>query len=139
MGSPQVAKLLKAAQLFKHGSLAQLFPDKSAVPVAPAYELMGLMERPGAKEVVLKAAQNLLARGEGARPPAAILKFLASSLDRSRQVEPLKREYNVGPSSRMTIVRNPKGKVTLSFPKGLGAADRDGVLAAIEKLLRDLG
>ena len=92
MGSPQVAKLLKAAQLLKHGSLAQLFPDKSAVPVAPAYELMGLMERPGAKEVVLKAAQNLLARGEGARPPAAILKFLASSLDRSRQVEPLKRE-----------------------------------------------
>ena len=38
------------------------------------------MERPGAKEVVLKAAQNLAAQGEGGRTPAATLKHLATSL-----------------------------------------------------------
>jgi ParB/RepB/Spo0J family partition protein len=139
LGSPQVTKLLKAAQLFKHAPIAQLFPDRSAVPVAPAYELVTLMERSGAKEVVLKAAQNWVARGESGRTPAATLKYLATSLDRSRQVEPIKRDYNVGPSTRMTMTRNAKGKVTLSFPKGLREADRDGVLAAVEKLLKDLG
>jgi ParB family chromosome partitioning protein len=139
LGSPQVTKLLKAAQLFKHAPIAQLFLDRSAVPVAPAYELVTLMERPGAKEVVLKAAQNLGARGEGGRTPAATLKYLATSLDRSRQVEPIKREYNVGASTRMSVVRNPKGKVTITFPKGLRSSDREGLLAAIDKLLKDLG
>jgi hypothetical protein len=51
----------------------------------------------------------------------------------------MKREYHVGPSTRMTVVRNPKGKVTLAFPKGLRQADREGLLAAIDKLLKDLG
>lgn len=138
----QVTKLLKAAQLLKLPTLAQLFPDKSAVPVEAAYQLSALMDRPGAKEVVLKAGQNLLARGEGAvggRTPAATLKALAGSLDRSRRVEPVKREYHVGPATRMVAVRNAKGKVTLAFPKGLREADRAGLLAAIEKLLKDLG
>jgi ParB family chromosome partitioning protein len=139
LGSSQVTKLLKAAQMFKHSPIAQLFGDRSAVPVAPAYELMTLMERPGAKEIVLKAAQNLMARGEGARTPAATIKYLAGSLDRSKRIEPIKREYHLGPSARMTAVRNPKGKVTLAFPKGLREADREGLLAAIEKLLKDLG
>ena len=138
----QVTKLLKAAQLLKLPTLAQLFPDKSAVPVEAAYQLSALMDRPGAKEVVLKAGQNLLARGEGAvggRTPAATLKALAGSLDRSRRVEPVKREYHVGPATRMVAVRNAKGKVTLAFPKGLRETDREGLLAAIEKLLKDLG
>ena len=51
----------------------------------------------------------------------------------------MKRDYNVGPSTRMTAVRNPKGKVTLAFPKGLRESDREGLLAAIDKLLKDLG
>ena len=135
----QVAKLLKAAQLLKIAAIGQLFSDKSAVPVEAAYQLAVMMERPGAKEVVVKSAQNWQSRGEGGRPAAAILKLLAASLDRSKRIEPLKREYNVGPSTRMTAVRNPKGKVTLAFPKGLQAADREGLLAAIEKLLKDLG
>jgi ParB family chromosome partitioning protein len=139
LGGPQVTKLLKAAQIFRHASIAQLFPDRSTVPVAAAYELVTLMERTGAKEIVLKAAQNWAARGEGGRPPAAVLKHLASSLDRSNRMEPIKREYNVGPSTRMTAVRNPKGKVTLAFPKGLQLSDREGLLAAIDKLLKDLG
>jgi ParB/RepB/Spo0J family partition protein len=139
LGSPQVTKLLKAAQLFKHSPIGQLFPDRSMVPVAPAYELVTLMERPGAKEIVIKAAQNLGARGEGARTPAATIKYLAGSLDRSKRIEPLKREYNVGPSTRMTVVRNQKGKVTMAFPKGLRESDREGLLAAIDKLLKDLG
>ena len=136
----QVTKLLKAAQLLRLPTVAQLFPDKSTVPVEGAYQLAALMERPGAKEVVLKAGQNLLARGEGGgRSAAATLKVLAGSLDRSRRLEPVKREYHVGPSTRMVAVRNPKGKVTLAFPKGLREADREGLLAAIEKLLKDLG
>ena len=139
LGAPQVAKLLKAAQLFKHASLATLFTDRRAVPVAASYELMVLTERPGAKEVILKAAQNLTARGEGNKPPAALLKYLIGSLDRSKRVEPLRREYHLGPSTRMTVARNPKGKVTLAFPKGLRASDRDGLLAAIDKMLVDLG
>ena len=135
----QVTKLLKAAQLLKQTTIGQLFVDKSAVPVEAAYQLSVLMDRPGAKEVVLKAAQNLLAKGESGRTPAATLKVLTASLDRSRHVEPMKREYHVGPSTRMTVVRNPKGKVTLAFPKGLRQADREGLLAAIDKLLKDLG
>jgi ParB/RepB/Spo0J family partition protein len=135
----QVAKLLRAAQLMKQSTLAQLFPDRSVVPVEAAYQLAVLMERPGAKDVVLKAGQNMLAKGGGAPSAAATLKLLAGSLDRSKRVEPVKREYHLGPSSRMTAVRNAKGKVTLAFPKGLGQADRDGLLAAIDKLLKDLG
>ena len=135
----QVTKLLKAAQLIKHPTIAQLFADKSAVPVEAAYQLSVLMERSGAKDVVLKAAQNLLAKGESGRTPAATLKYLVSSLDRSKRVEPMRRDYHVGPSTRMTVVRNPKGKVTLAFPKGLREADREGLLAAIEKVLKDLG
>jgi ParB family transcriptional regulator, chromosome partitioning protein len=135
----QVTKLLMAAQLLKQTTVVQLFADKSAVPVEAAYQLAVLMDRPGAREVVLKAAQNLLAKGESGRTPAATLKVLERSLDRSRHVEPMKREYHVGPSTRMTVTRNPRGKVTLAFPKGLRGTDREGLLAAIEKLLKDLG
>jgi hypothetical protein len=135
----QVTKLLKAAQLLKHATIAQLFSDRSAVPVESAYQVAVLMDRPAAKDVVLKAAQNLLAKGETVRSPAATLKILAMSLERSRQVEAMRQEYHVGPSTRMTAVRNAKGKVTLAFPKGLREADREGLMAAIEKLLNDLG
>jgi ParB family chromosome partitioning protein len=135
----QVTKMLKAAQLLKHTTIAQLFPDKSAVPVEAAYHLAGMMERPGAKDVVVKAAQNLLAKGEGGRSAAATLKILAASLSRSRHLEPIKREYRVGPSTPMTLNRNGKGKVTLAFSKGLRAADREGLLGAIEQMLKDLG
>src|ERR1700722_846320 len=135
----QVTKLLKAAQLIKHPTITQLFADKSVVPVEAVYQLSVLMERPGAKEVVLKAAQNLLAKGDSGRTPAATLKVLAGSLDRSRRLEPMRRDYHVGPSTRMTLVRNPKGKVTVGFPKGLREADREGLMAAIEKVLKDLG
>ena len=135
----QVAKLLKAAQLLKQTTIAQLFPDISVVPVEAAYQLAVLMERPGARDIVLKAAQNLLAKGEGGRTPAATLKTLAGSLNRSRHLEPIKRDYHVGPSTRMTLTRNAKGKVTLAFAKGLRAADREGLLVAIEQLLKDLG
>ena len=135
----QVTKLLKAAQLLKVTAIAQLFADKSAVPVEAAYNLAVLIERAGAKEVVVKAAQNWQSRGEGGRPAAAILKQLAGSLDRSKRSEVLRRDYHVGPSTRMTVVRNPKGKVTLAFPKGLHEADREGLMVAIDKLLKDLG
>src|ERR1700733_10653556 len=86
----QVTKLLKGPQLLKVAAIAQLFPDKGAVPVEAAYQLAVLMERPGAKDVVVKAAQNWHSRGEGGRPAAAILKLLVGSLDRTKRIEPFR-------------------------------------------------
>jgi ParB family chromosome partitioning protein len=134
----QVAKMIKAAQLLKTAVVAQLFADKSAVPVEQAYKLHAVMERPGAKEVVLQAAQNLARRGEG-KDARAVLKSLLASLDRSRHFEPLRREYNVGTAGRVVVTRNARGKVTLAFPKGLRAADHAAVRAALEQVLSDLG
>jgi hypothetical protein len=37
------------------------------------------------------------------------------------------------------VTRNAKGKVTLAFRTGLKAADRDAVVATIDKILGDLG
>ena len=36
------------------------------------------------------------------------------------------------------VMRHAEGKVTLGFPKGLRESEREGVLAAIDKLLQDL-
>ena len=135
----QVAKMIKAAGLLKHASIAALFPDRSVVPVEQAYKLAALMERPGAKEVILKAAQTLAQKGGAAKPPAAVLAMLTSSLERRSGFEVLKREYNVGAAGRVQVTRNEKGKVTLAFRSGLKASDREAVLAAMEKILADLG
>ncbi len=134
----QVAKMLKAAELLKQTTIAQLFTDRSAVPVEQAYKLSVLLERPGAKEVIVQAATNLLRKKDSERNPSAVIKILITSLDRTRRLEPLKRDYNIGASSRMVVTRNPKGKVTFSFPKGLRESDRDGLLAAVDKALKDL-
>jgi len=135
----QVAKMIKAATLLKVPGIGVLFTDRSVVPVEQAYKVAALMERPGAKEVVLKAAQNLAARGGAKRPAAEVLKALAASLDRSKAFEPVKREYNVGAAGRVQVTRNPKGKVTLAFPEGFKGVDRDAVVAAVEKIHTDLG
>jgi ParB family chromosome partitioning protein len=134
----QVAKMIKAAGLLKVPAIGALFSDRSVVPVEQAYKVAALMERPGAKEVVLKAAQNLATRGGAKRPPAEVLKALAASLDRSKAFDPVKREYNVGAAGRVQVTRNPKGKVTLAFPEGFKGVDRDAVVAAVDKILKDL-
>lgn len=134
----QVAKMLKAASLMKQPTIAGLFSDKSNVPVEQAYQVAAVMERPGAKEVMLQAASNLARKGEVGRP-AEVLKVLLASLDRSRKVAALKREYNVGTAGRVVVTRNAKGKVTLAFPKGVSAKDRDAVVRAVEQILKDLG
>ena len=141
LGAPQVAKMLKATQVFRHGAIQAVLPDRSAVPVGPAYELATVMEKPGAKDVVLQAAQNVAKRNEGlvVRGPAAVLKFLLASLDRSKAFAPLRKQYNVGAKGQVVVSRNPKGKVTLAFPKGLSASDGDAVKQAIDQILRDLG
>jgi ParB family chromosome partitioning protein len=135
----QVAKMIKAAGLLKSPAILALFPDRSVVPVELAYQLAAVMERPGAKEVVLKAAQTLGSRGGAKRPAAELLKSLLASLDRSKSFDVLRREYNVGAAGRVQVMRNPKGKVTLTFRTGLKAADREQVIATMEKILADLG
>jgi len=135
----QVAKMIKAAGLLKIPAIAALFPDRSVVPVEQAYKLAAIMERPGAKEVVLKAAQTMASKGVAGRAPAAVLGQLTASLERRSSYETIRREYNVGAAGRVQVTRNPKGKVTLTFRTGLKASDREAVIAAMEKILSDLG
>jgi len=134
----QVAKMLKAAQLVRHTTIGALFPDKSAVPIEQSYKLATLMDRPGAKEVVLKAAQNLK-KGDKEREPGAVLRVLIESLDRSKKFEPVQKHYNVGASRRVIVTRNARGKVTLAFPQGLKGVDKGEVLTAVEQIVKDLG
>jgi len=135
----QVAKMVKAASLMRQGTISQLFPDKSAVPVEQTYKLAALFERPGAKEVVLKAAQNLAQKGRAGEAPRELIRVLTESLDRSKKFDPVKRVYNVGALGRMTVTRNARGKVTLAFPRGVQALGLSDVSGAIEQALKDLG
>jgi ParB/RepB/Spo0J family partition protein len=132
----QVAKMIKAAALMRHSSIGALFADKSVVPVDQAYKLAALMERSGAKEVILKAAQNLAHKGR--REPRETLKALLRSLDRSSRFDPLQKAYNVGATGRLIMTRNGRGKVTLAFPKGLQGVAKSEVLAAVEQAWKDL-
>jgi ParB-like chromosome segregation protein Spo0J len=137
----QVAKMVKAASLFRHASIAALFADKSRVPVEPAYKLAALMDRSGAKEVVLQAAQNLARKGEAkaeGREPGAVLKGLLSSLDKSRRFDAVQKIFNVGQTGRLTVTRNARGKVTLAFPKGLKGSEKSEVMATLEKAVDEL-
>jgi len=134
----QVSKLVKAASLMRHATLTQLFVDKSAVPVDAAYKLATLWERPGAKEVILKAAQNLLQKERAGRSPIELIKVLLASLDRSRKFEPVQKQYNLGAIGRVVVTRNARGKITLAFPQGLTTVDKSAVVAAIEQILKDL-
>jgi len=134
----QVAKMLKAAHLMRQGSVGGLFADKSAVPIELAYKVATLMERPGAKEVILQAAKNLGREGEGKRAPSEILRLLAGSLDKSRKFTPVQKQYNVGTARRVTVTRNARGKVTLAFQQGLQGVDPKEVLLAVEQIVKDL-
>jgi hypothetical protein len=107
--------------------------------VDSAYKLASLWERPGAKEVILKAAQNLLQKERAGRAPSDVLKTLLASLDRSKKFEPVQKQYNVGAARRVTVTRNARGKVTLAFPQGLQGLEKAEVLTAVEQILKELG
>jgi ParB family chromosome partitioning protein len=139
LSKQQVAKLVKAAGLMRQTTISQLFPDKSLVPVDAAYKLASLWDRPGAKEVILKAAQNQLQKERAGRSPADVLKTLLASLDRSKRFEPVQKQYNVGAARRVTVTRNARGKVTLAFPQGLQGLEKAEVLAAVEQILKEMG
>jgi len=134
----QVSKLVKAATLMRQGTISQLFPDKSTVPVDATYKLATLWDRPGAKEVILKAAQNLLQKERAGRSAADLLKALLSSLDRSKKFDPVQKQYNLGTAGRVIVTRNARGKVTLAFPQGLGGIGTSDVVAAVEQIVKDL-
>ena len=133
----QVAKMIRAAALMRVSAIGALFADKSAVPVDQAYKLGALMERSGAKEVVLKAAQNLAHKGR--REPRETLKALLGSLDRSSRFEPMQKAYNVGATGRVIVTRNGRGKVTLAFPKGWKGVEKTEVLTVVEQVWKELG
>ena len=134
----QVSKLLKAAALLKPGTIGNLFTDKSAVPVDLAYKVATLLERPGAKEVILQAAKNAAREGEGRREPAEVLRTLITSLDRSKKFQPIQKQYNLGAARRVMVTRNARGKVTLAFSQGLQGVSQEEVVRAIEEILKDL-
>src|ERR1700728_3531208 len=100
--------------------------------------LATLWDRPGAKEVILKAAQNLLQRDRAGRSPSDLVKALIASLDRSRKFEPIQKQYNLGAAGRVTVTRNARGKVTLAFPQGLADVEAETVVAAVEQIIKDL-
>lgn len=135
----QVAKMIKAAQLMRQSTISPLFPDKSVVPVEQAYKLASMFDRPGAKDVILQAAQNLRRKeAEEARGAGEVLRTLIESLDRSKKFTPVKKQYNLGPAKRMVVTRNARGKVTLAFPQGLEGVDGDALTTAVAQLLKDL-
>jgi len=138
LSKPQVSKMLKAAQLMRQGTIGPLFSDKSAVPIEQAYKLATLLERPGAKEIILQAAKNLGRDAEVAREAGEILRSLIGSLDRSKKFDPIQKQYNVGSARRVLVTRNARGKVTLAFAQGLQGLERSEVLAAVEQILKDL-
>jgi ParB/RepB/Spo0J family partition protein len=138
LSKPQVSKMLKAAQLMRQSSIGVLFGDKSTVPVEQAYKLAALLERPGAKEVILQAAKNLARESDARRDAGEILRSLIGSLDRSKKFDPLQKQYNVGASRRVLVTRNARGKVTLAFAQGLQGLERSEVLNSIEQILKDL-
>jgi hypothetical protein len=138
LSKPQVSKMLKAAQLMRQGSIGVLFADKSAVPIEQAYKLATLLERPGAKEVILQAAKNLGREGDARREAGDVLRSLIGSLDRSKKFDPIQKHYNVGASRRVLVTRNARGKVTLAFAQGLQGLERAEVLLAVEQIMKDL-
>ena len=138
LSKPQVSKMLKAAQLMRQGTIGPLFQDKSAVPIEQAYKLASLLDRPGAKEVILQAARNLAREATSRREPRELLRALISSLDRSKKFEPIQRQYNVGAARRVLVTRNARGKVTMAFPQGLQSLDRTEVLSALDQILKDI-
>lgn len=138
LSKPQVSKMLKAAQLMRQSSIGSLFSDKSAVPIEQAYKLSALMDRPGAKEIILQAAKNLGRHGEGKREAGEILRSLIGSLDRSRKFDPIQRQYNVGAACRVLVTRNARGKVTFAFAQGLQGVAPAELMATVEKILKDL-
>jgi ParB family transcriptional regulator, chromosome partitioning protein len=140
LSKAQVAKMLRAAQLLRVTAIGGLFSEHRAVPVEQAYKLASLLERPGAKDVIMQAAQNLARKKETTRSPADVLRTLISSLDRSKKFEPLQKQFNLGQSKRLTVTRNPKGKVTIAFPEGaLNSAAKDEILAAMGQIVDELG
>jgi ParB/RepB/Spo0J family partition protein len=134
----QVSKMLKAAGLLRQGTIGGLFTDTSTVPVEQAYKLAALMDRTGAKEIILQAAKNLGRDGQG-RAASEILRMLIGSLDRSKKFQPTQKRYNVGAARHVMVSRNAKGKVTLAFAEGLQGVDKAEALKAMEEILKDLG
>ena len=140
LSKAQIAKMLKAAQLLRHGTIGGLFTEYSSVPVEQAYKLSTLLDRPGAKDVILQAAQNLARKKEGSRSPPEVLRALITSLDRSKKFEPIQKHYNLGSSKRVTVTRNPKGKVTIAFPQGsIQSGAKDEILATMAQIVDELG
>jgi ParB family transcriptional regulator, chromosome partitioning protein len=139
LSKPQISKMLKAAALMRQATIGPLFIEKSAVPVEQAYKLSTLLDRPGAKEIILQAAKNLGRDGESRREAGDILRTLIGSLDRSKKFDPLQKQYNVGASRRVLVTRNARGKVTLAFAQGLHGLERSEVLSAVEQILKDMG
>ena len=87
--------------------------------------------------MVLKAAQNLASKRR--REPRDVMKALVASLDRSHRFDPIQKTYNVGATGRLLMTRNARGKVTLAFPKGLKGLEKSEVMAAVEKVWKELG
>ena len=128
--------MLKAASFSRLPAIGILFADKSAIPVAQAYNAATLLDRTGAEEVILQAAKNMSREGQGARGSTA-------------RVDPQPGPYpeipapaealHPGTARHVIATRNAKGKVSLSFADGLQGTNQDEIVKVIEAIREDLG
>lgn len=139
VSAPHMTKMLKAASLLEHSAIEALFPKKREVPVELAYKVATLMERQGAKEIILQRARSIAKTDASKHTPSSILKSLAKSLETTKLLPPMQKAYNLGDSKQVVVSRNPKGKVTLNFPKGLEGVPAETVLDTVRKILTELG
>jgi len=138
----QVAKYVAAAELIESPPIARLFPDPVIVPVKAAYEISLKMADARSKEAIEKKAYNLASSDQIKElSPTQVLKLLLGAPERSVKAKiatPLQKQYNVGPTGKMKVTRNAKGKVTLAFPEGLDSSIESEVLEVVKLALKDL-
>ena len=120
--------------------MAGLFADKSAVPIEQAYKVATLLERPGAKEVILQAAKNLAREGEGKRAPSEVLRLLAGSLDRSKKLTPGAEAVQRRRGQTRDGHAQCAGQSHVGFPaRTSGGVEPQELLTAVKQILKDLG
>jgi ParB family transcriptional regulator, chromosome partitioning protein len=133
-----LSKMLKAAEMLEQPTLKKLFPDPAEVPLEPAYKLATIMADTTTRTLVLKAADNLVkSDAMKSKSAASRLTVLLQAPERSSKSQAFKETFNLGNKHGVTVNRNPRGKITFAFPKGLGDS-KEELVAAVSKIYDQL-
>lgn len=132
----QVSKMVRAAGIMEVSAIRKLFPDVREIPVEEAAKVASLLEQDSTRGIVIKAAEQMGRSGSHKEKRAsARLKLLISAPQRSSLSTALKKDFNVGKQGRAFVTRNTKGKVTLAFPNGITAENREEVLVTVNEIV----